>query len=222
MGFWKALSKGTPLGAVALILLPTLGVAGPLFPDVRVSSSANGEYLVVIEEKFDNPDAGVRRVLQTTYLVLRREPFINDGDRLQTPSQFWSSSGWQVTPAESASPGIYLPMISNDGLTLVLVLVGPPVGDPEVMKIYHRVGNTTKLLRAIKLSDLWTADEVKTYVGAASDETPSWYAGATLEFSSDDQELLFRSRWNDTVRIKLTDDPKTPELKLKRWPLSLK
>jgi hypothetical protein len=66
MGLWRAISKGIWLGAVALILLPNLGVAGQLFPDVRVSSSANGKYLVVIEEKFDNPDAGVRRVLQST------------------------------------------------------------------------------------------------------------------------------------------------------------
>jgi hypothetical protein len=214
MGFWKVISKGTPLGAVALILLPTVGVAGQLFPDVRASSSANGKYLVVIEDKFDNPDAGVRRVLERTYVVLRAEPFTG----LQTATQFWSATGWQVTPAESASR-IDLPMISNDGQTLVLILVNPPMGDPEVVKIYHWNGYTAKLLRGIKLSDLWTADEMKSYVIREDlGGTPMWYGGATLEFSSDDQELLYRSRWNDTVRIKLavaSDDWKTFEPKRK-------
>jgi hypothetical protein len=104
-------------------------------------------------------------------------------------------------------------MISNDGQTLVLILVSPPMGDPEVVKIYHQEGNTAKLLRGIKLSDLWTADEMKSYIIREDlGGTPMWYAGATLEFSSDDQELLYRSRWNDTVRIKLaTDDWKTFE-----------
>ncbi len=219
MRFSKAISKGILLSAVVLILLPSVGVAGPLFPDVRVSSSANGKYLVVIEETFDNPDANPRRVLQRTYVVLRTEPFVNDGDRLQTATQFWSSTGWQVTPARAASQ-LYLPMISNDGQTLVLVLVSEPMGDQEVVRIYRREGNQAKLIRAVKLSDFWTADEMKTYVGPASDGTPMWYAGATLEFSSDDQDLLFRSRWNDTVKINLADDSKTFELK--RRPLGWK
>jgi hypothetical protein len=217
MRFWKAISKGKLLSAVVLILLPSLGFAGPLFPDVRVSSSSNGKYLVVVEETFDNPDAGVRRVLQRTYVVLQSEPFINYGNRLQSATQFWSSSGsqcWQVTPAGATSQSIYLPMISNDGQILVLVLVSPPMGDQEVVRIYHREGNKAKLIRAVKLSGFWTADEMKTYVGPASDETPMWYAGATLEFSSDDQDLLFRSRWNDTVKINLADDSKADDSKM--------
>jgi hypothetical protein len=213
MRFWKDITKRTWFGLAGLILLPKVVAAGPLFPDVRVSSSANGKYLVVIEEKFDNPDAGVRSVLLPTYLVLRAEPFTG----LQTATQFWSTSGWQVTPEGSASSRVYLPMISNDGQTLVLVLVSPPMGDPEVAKIYRRAGNTAKLLRGIKLSDLWTADEMESYViREGLSGTPMWYADATLEFSSDDQELLYRSRWNDNVRIKLAaDDWKTFEPKRK-------
>jgi hypothetical protein len=44
-------------------------------------------------------------------------------------------------------------------------------------------------------------------------ETPMWYTGGSLEFSPDDRELLYRSRWNDRVSIKLADGSTTFEHK---------
>jgi hypothetical protein len=210
MRFWKVVACRLWIGVVALILLHRVAIAGPLFPDVRASGSMNGKFLVVVEETYDAlSPAGARRVVRRTYAVLQSEPFSNNRDRLQTAIPFWSSSGWQcwqVTPAGAASRRIYLPMISNDGKTLVLILVSPPMGDQEVVRIYHREGDSAKLIRALQLSDFWTADEIKAYGDrVATDETPMWYADAKMEFSSDDQELLYRGRWNDKVQIRLAD-----------------
>src|ERR1039457_125047 len=128
MRFWKAFTSGKWLGVITLILLPSLGVASPLFPDVRASRSMNGKYLVVVEQTFDNPDpSAVRRVLRSTYVVLKSEPFTNSRDRLQTAASFWSAFGWQVTPGGKASQRVFLPLISDDGQTLVLVGVGAAV-----------------------------------------------------------------------------------------------
>ena len=209
MKYWKAFISGIWLGAVALVVLPSHSVASPLFPDVRASRSMNGRYLVVVEQTFDNPDpTAVRRVLRSTYVILRSEPFTNSRDRLQTTASFWSAFGWQVTPSGNASQGISLPLISDDGQTLVLLRADAPMkfGVQEVLWIYRKQGNTARLVRAVPLSDMWTHEEIEANaVGGDMGETPMWYTGGSLEFSPDDHLLLYRSRWNDTVEVNLAD-----------------
>jgi hypothetical protein len=217
MRFLKAFTIGIWLGAVTLILPPSIGVASPLFPDVRASRSMNGKYLVVVEQTFDNPDpTAVRQVLRSTYVVLKSEPFTNSRDRLQTTAPFWSAFGWQVTPRGQASHGGFLPLISDDGQTLVLVGVGPAMkfGDQKVMWVYRQQGNTAKLVRAVPLTKVWTPEEIESdAVVGDMGETPMWYTGGSLEFSPDNRVLRYRSRWNDTVNIKLADGSITFEHK---------
>lgn len=205
------------LGIFTLILLSNLSVASPLFPDVRAARSRNGSYLVVVEQTFDNPDPSVvRRVLSSTYVVLKSESFINSRDRLQTSGSFWSNFGWQVNLSGKASQRVSLPLISDDGQTLILVLARPAMkgGDQEVLQIYRRQENTGKLVRTLRLTDIWTHEEIESAaVLIDMGETPMWYTDGLLEFSADDQELLYHSRWNDLVRIKLADGSTTTERK---------
>jgi hypothetical protein len=214
MKYWKAFIACTWLGAMTVVLLPTLSDATPLFPDVRASRSVSGEYLVILEQRFDKPDAnGVRQVLRSTYAVLRSEPFPNSRDRLQMSASFWSGFGWQVTLTGSASQRTFLPLVANDGETIALVEASGPVmardhavGDTDVMRIYKERGNKARLVRTVTLSDVWSHAEIDSNTPATDmGNDPTWYAGGSLEFSSDDQFLIFRSRWNDKVRIKLAD-----------------
>jgi hypothetical protein len=204
MRFWKIIARGIWVGVIGPILLPTVVIAGPLFPNVRASRSANGQYLVVVDETFEKPDAGVNHVLSSTYVILSSEPF----GMPQTSSTFWSEFGWQVTLEGGASRPVSVPLISDDGQTIVLIDACPPMrGDQEVMLIYQRQGNAAKLFRTLRLSDVWTHEEIESN-GDVLGGAPMWHVGGSLEFSSDSRELLYRSRWNDTVRIKLADDPK--------------
>jgi hypothetical protein len=165
--------------------------------------------MVVVQQTFDNPEPStVRRVLRSTYVILRSEPFTNSRDKFQTSASFWSAFGWQVTPRGEASQRLFLPLISNDGQTLILVAVGVAmkVGDQEVMRIYKQQGNTAKLVRTLRLSEVWTHEEIEANgVFGEMGEEPMWYSEGSLEFSPDSRELLYRSRWNDRVRIKLAN-----------------
>jgi len=206
---WMALTSASWLGVIAITVLPSLGAASPLFPAVQASRSVNGKYLVIVERTFDNPDpSAVRRVLGSTYVVLQSESFLNYRDRLQTPAPFWSAFGWQVSPDGEASNGTFLPLISDEGQILVLVKasVAWKLGNREVMRIYRKQGNTAKLVRALRLSDVWTPEEIESNaVLSDMGGTPMWYAGGSLEFTADDSQLLYRSRWNDKVSIDLAD-----------------
>ena len=204
MRFWNSFTSGVWLAALTVTLQPSPGFAGPLFPNVRASQSTNGKWLAVSQQTFGKPDHnGVRDVLRTTYTVLRSEPFVNFRDRLQTQAPFWSE-GWHLT----LSQGLFLPLISNDGQTLVLVAAGAAwkSGDQEVLRIYKQGFNTAKLVRAVRLSNVWTKEEIESHaIVSDMGDTPMWYAGGSLEFSADGRELFYRSRWNHRVTIELAD-----------------
>jgi hypothetical protein len=207
MRVWRAFSISICFGIATSILLPSSSVASPLFPDIRASRSANGEFLVVVEERFDNPGP-VRRILRSTYLILRCEPFMNSRDRLQTAASFWSDFGWQVTLKGEDSQRVFLPLISNDGNTLVLIAAGVAMkhGDQEALRMYTRQGNVAKLVHALRLSEVWTHEDIESHaVFGEMGETPMWYAGGSLDFSADGRELIYHSRWNHQARIKLAD-----------------
>jgi hypothetical protein len=169
----------------------------------------NGRYLVIVEQTFKGTSSmAVGRVPHNTYLVLRSEPFTNSRDRLQSTASFWSDFGWQISPTGNASEGIFLPLITNDGLTVVLVRAEGPMkfGNQDVMLIYRKQSNTARLVRSVPLSDIWTHEEIEANaVLGDSGATPMWYTGGSFEFSPDDRLLLYHSRWNDTIAVNLAD-----------------
>jgi len=101
-----------------------------------------------------------------------------------------------------------LPLISDDGQTLVLVGAGAAMkpGDQDVLWIYKKQGNSGRLVRALALSDVWTPGEIESEaVESDMGETPMWYTGGSLGFSADDRVLVYHSRWNNNVNINLAD-----------------
>jgi hypothetical protein len=204
---------------VAVLLLPITSVklgSSPLPPNVRASRSTNGRFLVLTEREYDNPDPrAVRRIVRTTYRVMEAESFINSKDCLTTPAPLWSESAlsWQVTP--EGNDGIFWPLISNDGQSLVLVGVTAAVPGGAVLKIYRKNMFEGSLVRSIQITDLWTAKEVdpdSKGIFIVTDATPEWFAGGFLAFSLDDQTVIYRTQWNDRVSIRLVDGVISREL----------
>jgi hypothetical protein len=139
------------------------------------------------------------------------EKFVNSKDRLDVPTSFWSDlswEGWQVTPDGEDGARVFWPLISNDGQSLVLVGLSSAsaVSRTTVLKIYRKNGHAGKLVGNLHLTDLWTGSELKSDAPATeTDATPMWFAGGSLAFSPDNRILIYRSRWNDVVRIRLID-----------------
>jgi len=186
----KLLSR---LASVALPLLALTSAvwAGPGFPDVRAAASANGKFLVAMEFEYRNPDQQVRTIARITYRILRREEFIND--EFTTTNPFWSTD-WDV---DMQAEGIPLPFISNDGEYLVLVATNSPFSDLTVLRIYRkRLSGGADLLRAYKLKDIWTADELKAHANLVSFGRPLWFAGSTLGFSVDGSAFVVKTPWD--------------------------
>jgi hypothetical protein len=109
-----------------------------------------------------------------------------------------------------------LPLITDDGEFLILLHAGPTLSaERTVLEIYRRrdhPGDPIRegpdhgvFIKAIPLSEIWKPDVLAANVGAWDDETPQWFAGGTFEFSSDDRQLIHKTRWGNTVRISLTD-----------------
>jgi hypothetical protein len=61
-----------------------------------------------------------------------------------------------------------------------------------------------RLIKEILLKEIWNPLRLRSLNGF-DDESPTWYAGGTLVFTSDDRELIHRTRWGNTVRITLGD-----------------
>lgn len=198
----KPLSQLTSL-AVSLLALTSAVWAGPLFPDVRAATSANGKFLVAVEFEYLNPGQQVRTITRVSYRVLRREEFLSD--RFTTTNPFWSYD-WDVSMALPQAEGTPLPFISNDGKYLVLVSVDPPFSDITVLRLYraHRYGGED-LLGTYKLKDIWTADELKAHADLLSTGRPLWFTGSTLGFSADSSAFVVRAPWGREARLDLND-----------------
>jgi hypothetical protein len=197
--------------------LPARGSAPP--PLIRASQSANGKFLVVTEWEFENPEQqGPHVIKKSIYRVLRVESFINAKDRLDSNSVFWTDTPWTVT---CDGGGSFYPLISNTGQYLVLLRLAPAFpNSPPVLEIYHREFSAgvlkTVSVRQISITDLWTpreidpeGDEFHIQTGA----TPQWFSGGSLNFSADDENLIYRTQWNDVLIIRLADGSITPQVR---------
>lgn len=186
---------------------------------VEGSSSSNGSFLVVMNTQLDplQPDEGVvRRVRGVSFEIFAKEKFINAGGRLTAPGTYFSDGAqWGValdsrnetdTPFTSSCP---LPLVTDDGEFLILLAQTPdPSIDWVVLRIYRwdRMSKATphqgRLVAEIPLK--------KFYIPllespCCTDESPMWFAGGSFDFSPDDRQLTYMSKYGNAVRINLSD-----------------
>jgi hypothetical protein len=63
-------------------------------------------------------------------------------------------------------------------------------------------------VRSFQITDLWTAGELDPSgkgIFGCHDATPEWFAGGSLAFSQNDRNLIYRTQWNDQLKISLVD-----------------
>ncbi len=195
------------LAAFLMTFLSCVALASPLPPFVGASTSPNGRFLVVAEREYNGPEGTIRKIVRTVYRVRQLETFLTDKDRFNTSTRFWSE-GWALSLGGKEGQDAPWPMISNDGETIVLVHLGPPWPKVPTLTIFREKDYRGELVKTLPLSDLWTTKQIDpegTGNFTATDATPEWFAGGSLNFSVDSRELVYRSRWNDVVRIDLHD-----------------
>jgi hypothetical protein len=191
--------------AVAVFVTSLLGAfvclpasASPLFPGVSASRSANGRFLVVVRLHFQDPNATSGAVTGATFEVMPVEPGISENYGLHSPSIFYSdtsSNSWQVTVAGALS-SLRLPLVADDGLSLLLLDVNTPNPSQPVLTLYRKQTHLATLVRSYTLADLWTENELypqgrnETSFGD-SGSNPEWFADASFEFSPDNRTLLY-------------------------------
>jgi hypothetical protein len=195
------------------ILVPSSIVAaqGPKwFPPLVAASSANGAFLVVWEYETTSPKAGViPSIKKATYHVFAKERFPQD--RFISPGTFWSRTApsWGVTLQGPDSAGMpWLPLVTNDGDFLVLVAgISALNGNLVVLRIYQkRPPQDGVLVATHQLRDLWPPDQVVLAdQPRLVDAEPMWFDGGSFEFSPDNQQLIYKTRWGNTVRVNLSD-----------------
>jgi len=202
---------------ILAISLPA--VAGPLFPCPRATSSSNGQFLVLADVAV-KPGPGVgATVLSISFQVFPKENFINARDKLSTPATYWTDwARWTVVlrPDQLHSePGCRVPLISEDGQFLVLLLqIGPVSADEPVLQIYRRDHKTREgassmnqgaFVKGLSLKVLWPTKKLPSSGMIWTDESLQWFAGGSFAFSSDSRQLIHKTRWGNTARINLMD-----------------
>ena len=209
------LSATLSISCVLTLILsfPFPALAGPPPPCVKAASSKSGNFLVLMDMQLDPPqskDGVTRRIRGFSFEIFPKENFINAKDRLTAPGTYFSdgsSAQWGVTldsrnttdgPFTSSCP---LPIITDDGEFLVLLAAMPALSaDFKIMRIYQRdrtsreIPSQGRLIKEILLKEIWNPLRLRSLNGF-DDESPTWYAGGTFVFTSDDRELIHTTRW---------------------------
>src|ERR1700733_3829145 len=115
---------------------------------------------------------------------------------LHSSSIFYSNASyvsWQVTLTGALS-SLIVPIITDDGLSLLLLDVSAPNPSQPVLTLYRKQERLATLVRSYTLADLWTERELypqgrnRTLFGDFG-SNPRWFADTSFEFSSDNQTL---------------------------------
>jgi hypothetical protein len=202
--------------SIALVVTTTLASRSGVtaqeprwFPSLAAASSANGEFLAVWEYQYTEPKAGTNpTVKKVAFHVCTKETFPRD--RFDRPGAFWSrATAWGFTMEGLDSAGMpWLPLISNDGDYLVLVAgISALNGNLGVLRIYRkRPPQDGVLVATHQLRDLWPPGQVALADQPhVVDAEPMWFDGGSFEFSPDNQQLIYKTRWGNTVRVNLPD-----------------
>jgi hypothetical protein len=198
-----------------ILLLPffsSYAVASAPPPCIKAASSSSGQFLVITR----GYAAG-----QTALTIYKKEPFLNQEDRLSSRGTYWGDTA-QWTVVLKTQPTVFevrcpLSLITDDGEFLILLNEGSPF-DPG-LQIYHRrdhLGDPVRegpdqgvFIRTITWRELWPKGTVPDQTW--TDSSPQWFSGGTFEFSQNNQVLVHKTRWGNTVRIHLADGVLVPE-----------
>jgi hypothetical protein len=198
--------------AVLLILLTPHLSASPLFPGVIASRSANGSFLVIVRLHFKDPNATSGAVTGATFEIAQIEPAISQTYGLRSSSTFYndlSYTSWQVTVTGALS-SLHLPIVSDDGQSLLLLAVATPDPALPVLTIYRKHDHQGSLDHAYSLTELWTEQELYpqgrdgTLFGDFG-SNPKWFAADSFQFTPDNQTLLYTTKWSDRLALNLTN-----------------
>ncbi|MGB8129070.1 MAG: hypothetical protein WCG81_04705 [Candidatus Angelobacter sp.] len=180
--------------------------------------SSNGQFLVLADAVMKPGSENNTEVKSISFQVFPRERFINAKDKLSTPATYWTNwARWSIVvrPEQLHSmQGCPVPLISDDGEFLLLLQTGFISANDHVLEIYRcdhsasKGASSTNLgvfVKGLSLKEFWPTSELPSRGTMWTDESPQWFADGSFIFSSDDRQLIHKTRWGNSVRINLTD-----------------
>ena len=179
--------------------------ASPLLPIIRAATSNNGQFLVVATLKLGPAgEDGGQTILGETFEINGRETLAYTKGRLTAPNKYWVDS-WEVELPRQIEFIAPRPIISDDGSTLILVGVSPPVSGMTLLAIYKRDGRGGKLLRSYTVEDLWDLKPGEKRMDGFFDSTPEWFDNGQFSFSDDGGMLLYADEEHGVIRFSMKD-----------------
>lgn len=189
-------------------------LAGAVFPCPKATSSKNGTFLVITEQKLSGPEGKPQRIEEVNLQVFPREEFINEIHRPTAHVTYWTNAmQWGVVFDRYNSPmlGCPLALVTDDGEFMVVLNTQPFASALWIYRRRDHTGDPMRegpdhgvLIREVALREIWPADKLAT-AQVYTDSTPLWFAGGRFDFSPDNRTLIHTTRWGNTVRVNLSD-----------------
>ncbi|HEY6413895.1 MAG TPA: hypothetical protein VIX42_09415 [Edaphobacter sp.] len=182
--------------------------ASPPPPLIRAATSNNGQFLVGATFKLGPPgEGGGQMILGETFEINSRETFASTKGRLTSPNQYWVDSwnSWKIELPRQLGFIAPWPIISDDGSTLILVGVSPPMSGMTLLAIYKKDGHNGQLLRSYTADDLWDLKPGDKRMEVYLDSTPEWFDNGKFSFSDDGHMLLYTDKEHGNIRVSLQD-----------------
>ena len=197
-------------------------MAGALAPCLKAGISADGSYLVIREFQLEpgskETPGEPLKIQKVIYRIYPKEEFINEKDRLVSQAKFWHelAGEWSVVLDLHKLPSMWsCPyfLITNDGE--FMVFFGSYIGD-HGLRIYRRrdhIGGPIRqgpdhgvFIREVPVRELWPPEAYDRWSkGIFTDHSTQWLAGGSFEFTADSRQLLYKTRWGNTVSVRLVD-----------------
>ena len=194
------------------------GLAGQPPSCIKAASSKNGNFLVLMNMQLDPPQSKDGVTMSFSFEIFPKENFLNAKDRLTTPGAYFSGGSWAqwgvALDSRNGTDGPFtsfcpLPLVTDDGEFLILLAQTPAFSaDNVVLRIYRWDRKSTGIPGEGRLVEEFPLK--KFYFPllespCCSDESPAWFAGGSLNFSSDNSQLIYKSQYGNTARITLAN-----------------
>lgn len=205
------------LGLCQVLPLALPAFARPTFWCPKAVSSSKGNFLVLSQIQVKPRPDGAMQIERFSLQVFPKENLFHASDKTTRAATFWEDwQQWDVALDANTVLKCPVPLITDNGQFLIVLRIGPIFsGDDGVLQIYRcprydpeigRTGHHGVLVKDIDLKELWSPEKVAANTGTAwTGETPEWFDGGIFEFSSDSKQLIHKTRWGNTTRIKLED-----------------